>query len=659
MSRRPWLSFGFFLPLLAALALVVGVACGEAADPTATPEPTAMAEEPTAMAEEPTAMAEEPTAMAEEPTAMAEEPTAMAEEPTATAAPQPTPTEPPATEPPMVTVPTGTLNVARPSLGAYSGSTRYWSGSGAGLGTTAELHEGLFRLNRETQYEKIMVEDWSLEGDLVWTFTLKEGVPFHPDAEGQDWGTATAEDVVYALTEMVADDSGCSCTHVQSIFVNPEGSFKALDELTVELNTGTPNWEVLDWFMTPGSGHVFSKAQWESLAASGIGEDAAAAQLVGTGPFALAETELGLWTLNAVEGHYRKTPEFAELRFLEIPEEATALAAFQTGRIDTWSAALDSLPTLAQDADTKFMSVPAAAELVLIIFQNGYTYVDDPDIAPGDNPYTRDNPDTPDVENVESDWQGYNGDLPWVASDPEVGSDGWERARKVREAISIAIDREKLVEELLYGEGHPSSVYGWARHQEEEPDDWAWEYNPGRAMELLAEAGYADGFDVTLVPVASTVGGATTNGACVAMANMLQDVGINATLQNVPVADLYGTYKNRTAEGIMCQYNSRFGPEPIWLHRYAYSPTGAWGTGWDHPDFTPPLREASATIDPEERWRLQTVLGKWMRDNALAVSVFAVNTVFPLGPKVDSWEQHLSQGLPSRVSGLEFAKHRQ
>ena len=53
------------------------------------------------------------------------------------------------------------------------------------------------------------------------------------------------------------------------------------------------------------------------------------------------------------------------------------------------------------------------------------------------------------------------------------------------------------------------------------------------------------------------------------------------------------------------------------------------------------------------------MLGKWMRDNALAVSVFGINTVFPLGPKVDSWEEHLSQGIPSRVSGLEFAKHRQ
>ena len=54
---------------------------------------------------------------------------------------------------------------------------------------------------------------------------------------------------------------------------------------------------------------------------------------------------------------------------------------------------------------------------------------------------------------------------------------------------------------------------------------------------------------------------------------------------------------------------------------------------------------------------MQTELGKWMRDNALGVSVFGINTVFPLGPKVDSWEEHLSQGnsVPGKRSGVRQA----
>ena len=60
-----------------------------------------------------------------------------------------------------------------------------------------------------------------------------------------------------------------------------------MDDLTIRLNTGTPNWEVLDWMRSPGNPHVFSKAQWESLVAAGIDQNEAAAQLVGTGPFTL------------------------------------------------------------------------------------------------------------------------------------------------------------------------------------------------------------------------------------------------------------------------------------------------------------------------------------------------------------------------------------
>ena len=166
--------------------------------------------------------------------------------------------------------------------------------------------------------------------------------------------------------------------------------------------------------------------------------------MVGTGPWELTELNLGeVWKFKAVEGHWRKTPYFAELHLLTIPEEATALANFEAGRTDTWSAAPDSLSKVAELDTTKFMSLTDVGEMIVYIWQNGYTF-----------------------NGTDRQWPGYDPDLPWVSDDPEVGSPGWERARKVREAIGLAIDRQKLVDELLHGNGAPGSHLRVAAPQE-------------------------------------------------------------------------------------------------------------------------------------------------------------------------------------------------
>jgi len=62
------------------------------------------------------------------------------------------------------------------------------------------------------------------------------------------------------------------------------------------------------------------------------GEEVAMFQGVGTGAWEYVESTTGVsWTFKAVEDHYRKTPEFAELIMWEIPEEATRVANFKTG----------------------------------------------------------------------------------------------------------------------------------------------------------------------------------------------------------------------------------------------------------------------------------------------------------------------------------------
>ena len=614
MSARPWLSFGSFAPMLAALLLVIAVSCGGAATPTTAPQPEAAAP-----AADPTA---EPVAEAVTPE---EEAPQVHLAPTATPAPVAGATATPVPEVETTgTEPYGTINTAESILGRFSGHTRH--GVSGELRTTAEVHEGMFRMDVDSQFVGIMVEDWSIAADnRVWTFNLKKGIQFHGG-----WGEVTPEDIIYSAKEMGQLDGYCGCSQIQSIFDNPDGYYIGLDNYTLELDTVLPAWDVLAWVQKPGHGHIFSKKQWDSLLETQT-QDEATSQLVGTGPFEVVELGIGERRFKAVLDHYRKVPEFAEWRVVAIPEESTKLANFLTGKIDVWLASQDSIPVVAEDPDTKFMSQKGIGEMFLIIWQNGYTYV-----------------------GTDQQWPGYNPDLPWIASDPDPNSEGWEQARKVREAIGLAIDRQKIVDEVLGGEGEPGAIYGWQPFKKQWPADWEWGFDVDRAKQLLKEAGYEDGFEISLNP---SFPGATTL-ACQAIADMLADINIKATVTNIPPAVLYPAYKDRSQQGISCESYSLRGQEPIYWHRWSFVPTGAWGIGWDHPWYTEILVRAYDTFDRDERWKLQLEMAQWMRDNALSIAIYGDNAVYPLGPKLDSWAEHLSMGFPSRISGLEYAIHR-
>ena len=94
---------------------------------------------------------------------------------------------------------------------------------------------------------------------------------------------------------------------------------------------------------------------------------------------------------------------------------------------------------------------------------------------------------------------GWDPDAPWVSANPDLDSPEWDAARKVRLAMMIAIDRQKLIEELLHGEAVPLSMLAWS-NQPGKPE-WVWEYDVARARQLLAEAGYPDGFKWTFSPL--------------------------------------------------------------------------------------------------------------------------------------------------------------
>ena len=146
--------------------------------------------------------------------------------------------------------------------------------------------------------------------------------------------------------------------------------------------------------------------------------------------------------------HYLKTPYFAEMRFHEIPEESTRVANFQTRRLDVFTAVPDTIPLLANTPGTLFMAQEGAIDQHLLFYGN-YYHSFDPSTCPGKPNYWGD-PDKPEFQYCPA--EGWDPDSPFVSANPDLDSPEWDAARKVRLAMMIAIDRQKIIEELLHGE---------------------------------------------------------------------------------------------------------------------------------------------------------------------------------------------------------------
>ena len=157
---------------------------------------------------------------------------------------------------------------------------------------------------------------------------------------------------------------------MRRLWQNPAGYVVALDDHTIELDTGIPQWDVPIFSLTPGGNGAFvvNKAQALELEAS-VGDRLdvnARGLLAGTGPWEKVETRTGeFWKMKANEDHWLKVPFFEELIIHELPEESTRIANFQVGKIDAFAAAPDGLGTLAEVEGTKFMSQEGAGPVTL------------------------------------------------------------------------------------------------------------------------------------------------------------------------------------------------------------------------------------------------------------------------------------------------------
>ncbi|MHA7220250.1 ABC transporter substrate-binding protein [Arthrobacter sp. MDT1-48-3] len=165
---------------------------------------------------------------------------------------------------------------------------------------------------------------------------------------------------------------------------------------------------------------------------------------------------------------------------------------------------------------------------------------------------------------------------------------------RVREAINLAVNREAIAENLNPGTNTPTnqlfSPLGEAYDEallEQTP------YDVERAKELLAEAGYADGFAVSMPSVA----GITTTYESV-IQQALADIGIEVTWESVPFQEFYARVLGGTY-GMFFMFNGLSGSDARDLN------TATSGVFNPFNQVTPEFQELAATVDsaPEDKQR--------------------------------------------------------
>lgn len=344
------------------------------------------------------------------------------------------------------------------------------------------MYEGLVSQAPDMSFQPCLAESWEQSEDaLTWTFHLREGVKFH-DGEVMD-----SADVVASINTASNPDSPSAFSSYTSTFESVE----APDEKTVVIKTSQPNPVML---FNIAQIYILKKENVE-----GKTEEEIASSVVGTGRYKFVEqVKEDHIDMVANEDYWGEIPEIKNVRFRPITNEATRTATMLTGEVD-----------FAVDISVRDIERIDSTEGISVLKQQGlreiYLNLDS----------REDSPLFPGQKNP--------------MADP-----------KVREAMYLAIDEATIIKNVMNGCAFemnsiiPENYIGYA------PVERA-AYDPEKAKALLAEAGYADGFEVTLDAPNDRY--MNDDQIAQAVAGYLEKVGIKVTLNLMPKSNFFSYIK--------------------------------------------------------------------------------------------------------------------
>ncbi|MBI4218492.1 MAG: ABC transporter substrate-binding protein [Chloroflexi bacterium] len=502
---------------------------------------------------------------------------------------------------------------------ASHGST--WKYMGWGIG------EYLLRVDDKKEFDAkgSIAESFTVAPDFKSiTFKIRKGVQFHGG-----YGEVTAEDVAFSHNDAISQES---------LYYRRAGmqkSFKGWE--VVDANTVVLNWKDGEFYsywlesnsnVRSGTAYIVSKKVVDQF-----GKAKATEMPIGTGPYEVVSWQPSeRLVLKAVSPHYRKTPSIAQLEFVEIREPLVMAAAYKAKEVDMAPIINNLLKETLDAVPGSRPQTVGFSQAGCINFAGNYWAQKD---AKGNQIFPR---------------PAFDASLPWVGNPYESGNQfnantpSMEKARKVRLAAALAVDREAIKQKVFggFGEIYGVQFTGFGRDLPQWKKSWEIPYDPERAKKLLAEA--YPGQKVT-IPLLVFIDHPRVNPeAGQAVAQYWQAVGFDVKVDasasgaHEPLFLTPGGPKGHNVPFYHCGIIGA-GPDKPWDG--SAGPGGSTYRGIEPPDQFWPLYLANfSELSYEKRVQNNIQVADFVTEQVMQFTFYYGPNHFAVGPRIAGWKPY-------------------
>ena len=440
-----------------------------------------------------------------------------------------------------------------------------------GILVNINMFDSLLHRSAKLEFEPSLATSWKALNDTTWEFKLRRGVKFH------DGSTMTAEDVKYSF-DRVLEPGKEKKKSPQYGNVRAIKEVKIVDADTIHIITDKPFPLLLERLVYFG---IVPKKHVEKVGEEAFGSTATS----GTGPWKLVEWKRDQYIrLEAFDQHWRGKPAFKYLVFRAIPEVATQVAELKTGGVDIIrNVSADLMPDIKNNPTTRISTTP--------ILRVHYISLDMRS-APFDK-------------------------------------------KAARQAANYAIDKQAMLQKMMAGLGKQVATVVQPAAFGFDASVPVYPYDPKKAKELLAQAGYPNGVDITMY--SSLV---DWRPHFEALAQMLTEAGIRTTVKMWDPGPAWNKFFQTEGKATQAQYGSWgnysvFDADAV-LHPLYHTEPGGWiGKHYARVEGLDRLiDEGRSTLDQSKRKRVYAEIQRMIREEAPSIFLYTQNDTLGISKKV-------------------------